>query len=117
MKILFTLLSIDCGNTMYLNSAKRLISEILTQTNHDVLLSTNNVLAALVVLSSVAAVGTVTTPEKLGELVGANPARIAPTVDLYALLAPAGCTKTTTLSDSEVNSSSSNTCFNIAISI
>lgn len=43
MKILFTLVSIDCGNTMYLNSAKRLVNEILSQTNQDVLLSTNNV--------------------------------------------------------------------------
>lgn len=42
MKILFTLVSIDCGNIIYLNSAKRLVNEILQQTNHDILLSTNN---------------------------------------------------------------------------
>jgi hypothetical protein len=42
MKILFTLLSLDCGNMMYLQSAKRLVNEVLEQTNHDVLLSTNN---------------------------------------------------------------------------
>ena len=42
MKILFTLLSLDCGNLMYLQSAKRLVNEVLEQTNHDVLLSTNN---------------------------------------------------------------------------
>jgi hypothetical protein len=42
MKILFTLLSIDSGNAMYLQSAKRLVNEILNQTKHDVLLSTNN---------------------------------------------------------------------------
>lgn len=42
MKILFTLLSIDCGNKMYLEAAKKLINEILIQTNHDILLSTNN---------------------------------------------------------------------------
>jgi hypothetical protein len=38
MKILFTLLSIDCGNKMYLQSAHRLINELLEQTNQDVLL-------------------------------------------------------------------------------
>ena len=42
MKILFTLLSIDSGNSMYLQSAKRLVNEILNQTQHDVLVSTNN---------------------------------------------------------------------------
>lgn len=42
MKILFTLVSIDSGDPMYLESAKRLTNEILSQTNHDVLLSTNN---------------------------------------------------------------------------
>ena len=42
MKIIFTLLSIDCGNQMYLQSAKRLANEILEQTSHSVLLSTNN---------------------------------------------------------------------------
>ena len=44
MKILFTLLSIDSGNSMYLQSAKRLVNEILNQTQHDVLLSTNNLI-------------------------------------------------------------------------
>jgi len=42
MKILFTILSIDSGNVMYLQSAKRLVNEILDQTQHDVLVSTNN---------------------------------------------------------------------------
>ena len=42
MKILFTILSIDSGNIIYLQSAKRLINEILTQTEHDILVSTNN---------------------------------------------------------------------------
>ena len=42
MKILFTILSIDSGNVMYLQSAKRLVNEILDQTKHDVLVSTNN---------------------------------------------------------------------------
>ncbi len=43
MKVLFTLLSIDSGNKMYLESAKRLVKEILTQTKHDVLMSTNKI--------------------------------------------------------------------------
>jgi hypothetical protein len=43
MKVLFTIVSIDCGNEMYLNAAKNLIIEILNQTNYDVLLSTNNI--------------------------------------------------------------------------
>ncbi len=42
MKILFTLLSIDSGNKMYLESAKRLINEILVLTEQDIYLSTNN---------------------------------------------------------------------------
>jgi len=42
MKILFTIVSIDSGNVMYLQSAKRLVNEILSQTQHDVLISTNN---------------------------------------------------------------------------
>lgn len=42
MKTLFTLLSIDCGNKLYLQSAARLVTELLAQTRHDVLLSTNN---------------------------------------------------------------------------
>lgn len=42
MKILFTLVSIDCGKKMYLSSAKRLINELLSKTKHDILLSTNN---------------------------------------------------------------------------
>jgi hypothetical protein len=44
MKILFTLLAIDAGREMYLQAAKRLTTEILQQTSHDVLLSTNNIL-------------------------------------------------------------------------
>jgi hypothetical protein len=43
MKILFTLLSIESKNNNYLLSAKELIKEILLQTKHDILLSTNNV--------------------------------------------------------------------------
>jgi hypothetical protein len=43
MKILFTLLSIEDNTEMYLASAKRLTQEILNQTNHDILISTNNV--------------------------------------------------------------------------
>lgn len=44
MKILFTLLSLTHNsNTMYLNACKQLTNEILSQTNHDVLISTNNV--------------------------------------------------------------------------
>ena len=43
MKTLFTLLSIDSGNKMYLESSKRLVNEILSQTQHDVLLSTNKI--------------------------------------------------------------------------
>lgn len=43
MNLLFTLLSIDTGNKHYLISAKKLIQEILLQTKHDILLSTNNV--------------------------------------------------------------------------
>ena len=42
MKILFTLLSIKCDNNDYLESAKKLINEILIQTTHDVLLTTND---------------------------------------------------------------------------
>jgi hypothetical protein len=43
MKILFTLLSIEDKAKMYLTSAKTLTEEILKQTKHDVLISTNNV--------------------------------------------------------------------------
>jgi hypothetical protein len=43
MKILFTILSIENDDKMYLTSAKTLTQEILNQTNHDVLISTNNV--------------------------------------------------------------------------
>jgi hypothetical protein len=43
MKILFTILSIEDDVKMYLTSAKTLTQEILNQTNHDVLISTNNV--------------------------------------------------------------------------
>lgn len=42
MKLLFTLLSIDLGDKFYLESAKRLITELLEKTTHDILLSTNN---------------------------------------------------------------------------
>lgn len=42
MKILFTLLSIDVGQTLYLEAAKRLTQEILEQTDSDILISTNN---------------------------------------------------------------------------
>ena len=42
MRILFTLLSIDAGNKMYIESAKRLVSELLEKTNHDIVVSSNN---------------------------------------------------------------------------
>ena len=42
-KILFTLISIDTGHIFYLEAAKRLINEILNQTKHDIMISTNNV--------------------------------------------------------------------------
>lgn len=42
MKILFTLLSIDAGYSMYLQSAKRLAKELLKYTTHDIFISTNN---------------------------------------------------------------------------
>lgn len=42
-KILFTLISLDTGQAFYLDAAKRLSSEILEQTPHNVLISTNNV--------------------------------------------------------------------------
>jgi hypothetical protein len=43
-KILFTILSIEVNeNQMYLNAAKKLANEILMQTKHDVLISTNNI--------------------------------------------------------------------------
>ncbi len=42
MKILFTLLSIEQKNQNYLISAKNLAGNILDETNHDVLISTNN---------------------------------------------------------------------------
>ena len=43
MKILFTILSISTGNDFYLNASKKLINELLTNSNHDILLTTNNV--------------------------------------------------------------------------
>lgn len=43
MKILFTLASIRVNNDNYLKSAKKLTEEILSKTNHDVLISTNDV--------------------------------------------------------------------------
>lgn len=43
MKKVFVLLAIDLGSGTYLKSAKNLITEILGQTKHDVILSTNNV--------------------------------------------------------------------------
>ena len=42
MKILFTMLSIETTNKNYLLSAKNLTNEILKNTKHDVLISTNN---------------------------------------------------------------------------
>lgn len=42
MKILFTILSVESNSQMYLTCAKKLSQEILEQTNHDVLISTNN---------------------------------------------------------------------------
>jgi hypothetical protein len=42
-KILFTLLSLDTGQKFYLGAAKRLTNEILNQTTHDVIISTNDV--------------------------------------------------------------------------
>ena len=42
MKILFTLLCIDANHRMYIDACRSLISEILTKTNHDILLSTND---------------------------------------------------------------------------
>lgn len=41
MNIVFTILSISTNNDMYIRSAKKLISEILAQTDYDVILSTN----------------------------------------------------------------------------
>lgn len=43
MKILFTLLSIEHGQKLYLEAAKKLVVEILEQTDSDILLSTNNI--------------------------------------------------------------------------
>lgn len=42
MKILFTILSIKTKNNFYLNATKRLINELLNNTNHDILLTTND---------------------------------------------------------------------------
>jgi hypothetical protein len=42
MKILFTLLCIDANNSMYSDAARRLINEILNNTQHDILLSSNS---------------------------------------------------------------------------
>jgi len=41
MKVLFTLLSIDAGSQMYLEASKALIKELIQNTPHDVLLTTN----------------------------------------------------------------------------
>jgi len=41
MKKVFVLLSIDCGSGLYLQAAKNLTLEILGQTAHDIILSTN----------------------------------------------------------------------------
>lgn len=41
MKILFTMLSISVDNDIYIESALNLTKEILYQTNHDILISTN----------------------------------------------------------------------------
>jgi hypothetical protein len=43
MKGVFTLLSINCGTTMYLNSSSILIDEILNQTSFDIIVTTNDV--------------------------------------------------------------------------
>jgi hypothetical protein len=43
MKILFTMLSLSVKGDMYLTASKNLINEILSNTQHDVLLTTNNV--------------------------------------------------------------------------
>jgi hypothetical protein len=43
MRKVFVLLAIDCGSGLYLKSAKNLVEEILKQTDHDIILSTNNV--------------------------------------------------------------------------
>jgi hypothetical protein len=41
--VVFTLLAIETTNNFYLNACKRLASEILSQTQHDVIITTNNV--------------------------------------------------------------------------
>ena len=43
MKTLFTILSLSTGRDMYLMASKKLINELLSNTNHDILLTTNNV--------------------------------------------------------------------------
>ena len=43
MRGVFTLLSINCGNPMYLDATSNLIDEILEQTNFDIILTTNEV--------------------------------------------------------------------------
>lgn len=43
MKTLFTILSLSTGRDMYLIASKNLINELLSNTNHDILLTTNNV--------------------------------------------------------------------------
>jgi hypothetical protein len=43
MKILFTMISLSVNRDMYLTASKNLITEILSNTQHDVLLTTNNV--------------------------------------------------------------------------
>lgn len=43
MKILFTILSISTNNDRYLNASKNLVNELLLNTKHDILLTTNNI--------------------------------------------------------------------------
>jgi hypothetical protein len=43
MKILFTILSLSTDRQMYLNASKDLINELLSNTKHDILLTTNDV--------------------------------------------------------------------------
>ena len=43
MRGVFTLLSINCGNPMYLGATSNLIDEILEQTDFDIILTTNEV--------------------------------------------------------------------------
>jgi hypothetical protein len=43
MKILFTILAIETKTELYLRSSKKLIIQLLNNTKHDILLSTNNI--------------------------------------------------------------------------